>query len=215
MVITRERFNQGMTYDEYKAQITQNKEQFERNEQLELSEADLAPFKNLAKPLNVAVVLEDWCADVVQNTPILARIARDSGKLNLRFFPRDANKDVMAEYMNGQYESIPVFAFYDDDWNELGVWIERPKSVSETRAQKTREIHAQNPEFGPVGRPASELPEDVRNRLQQAIRQMRADTASFYARETVRELRELVEDISKGNVEGRGRWRGNLAAAAA
>ena len=78
----------------------------------------------------------------------------------------------------------------------------------------SREIHAQNPEFGPVGRPASELPEDVRNRLQQAIRQMRADTASFYARETVRELRELVEDISKGNVASRGRWRGNLAAAA-
>jgi hypothetical protein len=210
--ITRERFNQGLTYEQYKAQMTQNKEQFERNEGLQLSEADLAPFKNLPKPLDVVVVAEDWCGDVVANTPILGRIARESGKLNLRVFVRDQNKDVIAEYMNGQYESIPVFAFYDSDWNELGVWIERPKSVSELRAQKTREIHEQNPEFGRLGAPTSELPEDVRNRLQAALRDMRSSTAEFYSRETVRELGEMVTQMGAGKPAGR---RGNLATATA
>jgi hypothetical protein len=192
--------------------MTQNKEQFERNEGLQLSEADLAPFKNLPKPLDVVVVAEDWCGDVVANTPILGRIARESGKLNLRVFVRDQNKDVIAEYMNGQYESIPVFAFYDSDWNELGVWIERPKSVSELRAQKTREIHEQNPEFGRLGAPTSELPEDVRNRLQAALRDMRSSTAEFYSRETVRELGEMVTQMGAGKPAGR---RGNLATATA
>jgi hypothetical protein len=210
--ITRERFSQGLTYDQYKAQMTQNKEQFERNEGLQLSEADLAPFKNLPKPLDVVVIAEDWCGDVVANTPILGRIARESGKLNLRVFVRDQNKDVIAEYMNGQYESIPVFAFYDEGWNELGVWIERPKSVSDLRAQKTREIHQQNPEFGPLGAPTSDLSEDVRNRLQAALRDMRSSTADFYSRETVRELGEMVTQMGTGQPAGR---RGNLATATA
>jgi predicted DNA-binding protein len=216
MPISRERFNQGMTYEQYKASMTQNQEQFERNEQsLQLSAEDLAPFKSLAKPLDVAVVAEDWCGDVVANTPILARIAKESGKLNLRLFPRDANKDIMAEYMNGQYESIPVFAFFDENWNQVGVFIERPKSVSELRAQKTREIHEQHPEFGRLGAPASELPDDVRNRLQQSLREMRAETQAFYVRETVRELRELVEDVNRGASTGQRPWRGNLAGATA
>ena len=33
----------------------------------------------------------------------------------------------MDQYLNnGQYKSIPTFVFLDGDFNELGVWIERP-----------------------------------------------------------------------------------------
>jgi hypothetical protein len=215
MAVTRERFDQGMTFDAYKAQMTRNQEQFERNAQIALSEQELAPFKSLTKPLNVLVLAEDWCGDVVANLPILGAIAKQSGKLNLKVFVKDDNKDLIAQYMNGPYESVPVFAFFDQEMNPLGVWIERPKSVAEVRVQKTREIHEQNPEFGPYGAAASDLPEDARNRLQQAIQQMRADTVEFAKRETVRELGEMVTDFSKGVPAGGPQWRGNLAAVTA
>ena len=32
MAVTKERFEQGMTYDEYKAQMTRNRERFDANE---------------------------------------------------------------------------------------------------------------------------------------------------------------------------------------
>src|SRR5690606_14491626 len=46
--------------------------------------------------------------------------------MELRFFLRDQNKDIMAEFLNkGEFESIPTIVFYDRDHHYLGHWIER------------------------------------------------------------------------------------------
>ena len=208
MAVTRERFNQGMTYDQFKA-VTSNLKAFEASEgNIQLVDADLTPFRSLPHNLDVLVVITETCPDVVMNLPILDRIARESGKLNVRIFLRDDNKDLMAQYMNGPYESVPVFAFFDSSWNQLGVFIERPKAVTELRQRKTEEIYASNPAFGSPDAPPSELSDEVRAQLQQAIRQMRADTMKDYARETIRELGDMAQVMARG---GAG-WRGNLAA---
>ncbi len=197
MAVTRERFEQGMTYDAYKAQMTRNQERFEANERsLALSEADLAPFKQLPRPVNVLVLAEDWCGDVIANLPILGRIAAESGTLNLRVFLRDQHPDLMDQYLNqGQFRSIPTFVFFDDDFNELGRFIERPASVTELRARRRREIFQQNPEFGSPDAPVDQLPEDVRARLQAELNAMREETASFANAEVIRELRTIAVDI--------------------
>jgi hypothetical protein len=50
----------------------------------------------------------------------------------MRFFERDQNKDMIAEYLkNGEFESIPVFIFYDKDHREIGHFIERPQLADE------------------------------------------------------------------------------------
>jgi hypothetical protein len=198
MGVTRERFETGLTYDEYKAQMTRNRERFEANERgLALGDADLAAFRRLPSPLNVLVLAEDWCADVIANLPILGRIAAESGKLNLKVFLRDRNPDLMDQYLNrGQFRSIPTFVFFDDDFNQLGLWIERPRSVTELRDQKRREIYSRNPEFGSPDTPLDQLPEETRVRLAEAMAEMREQTAAFANREVIRELRELVEDFA-------------------
>ena len=193
--VTRERFEQGMTYEEYKAQMTRNRERLEANEQnLQLSDEDLAPFKGLPQPLNVLVLGEDWCGDVIANLPILGRLAQDSGKLNLRIFLRDQNLDIMDQYLNqGEHRSIPTFVFFDQDFKQVGLWIERPDSVTELRAKRRQEIYQQHPEFGSPDTPPSELPEEVRANLTQALDAMRAEMADFANREVIRELRAIVE----------------------
>jgi hypothetical protein len=195
MAVTRERFEQGMTYDEYKAQMTRNRERFEANERgLEIGADDLDSFRRLPRPLNVLVLAEDWCGDVIANTPIIGRIAAESGKLNLRVFLRDQNPDLMDQYLkDGQYKSIPVFAFFDDEFNEVGRFVERPDSVTELRAEKRREIYARHPEFGSPDAPIDQLPEEVRTRLAEAVAEMREGTAAFANREVIRELRAIVE----------------------
>jgi hypothetical protein len=195
MAVTRERFDSGMTYDEYKAQMTRNRERLETNEsQLPLDPADLAAFQRLPRPLNVLVLAEDWCGDVIANLPIIGRIANETGKLKLRVFLRDQNLDIMDQYLNrGEFRSIPVFVFFDDDFNELGRFTERPDSVTELRARKRSEIFAQNPSFGSPDAPVDQLPEDVRAQLNQAIAAMREETLPFANAEVVRELRAIVE----------------------
>lgn len=197
MAVSRERFEQGMTYEQYKAQMTRNQERFAANErELALAPADLAAFQGLPQPLHVLVIAEDWCGDVIDNLPILGRIAQESGKLDLRVFLRDQNLDLIDQYLKeGQFRSIPVFVFFDDAFNEIGRFIERTEIVTEKRAQARRELYAQHPEFGSPETPISQLPEDVRVKLMEELAAQRTVTRAADSQETVRALREIVSGV--------------------
>ncbi len=195
MTVTRERFEQGMTYNAFKAQMTRNQERFQANEQaLVLGPADVAVFSNLPRPLDVLVLAEDWCGDVINNLPILGRLAAESGKLNVRIFLRDQNLDLMDQYLNqGQFRSIPVFVFFDEQFNELGRFIERPASVTERNAQIQREVYAEHPEFGSPDVPVTQLPEDLRLQVMQATAERREASRAANNQDVVSALRQIVE----------------------
>jgi hypothetical protein len=215
MAVTRERFDQGMTYAQARDKLERNRPNIERIEgMIKLTDQDVAPFRNLRDTYNVLVLVIDPCPDVYTNVPILNRIAEASGKLNVRIFMRDDNKDLMAQFMNGPYESVPVFAFYDKDMNLRSVFIERPKSVTDLRAQKTNEIYQSSPDFGPVGRSASDMPEDVRVKFQAAVNEMRTSTTDFYIKESIRALGEIAGELARGG-SGEAKWHGNLLGAVA
>jgi hypothetical protein len=198
MTIDRARFDQGLTYDAYKEQMTRNRDRLEENERrVDLSKEDLDAFRDLPSAVKVLVLAEDWCGDVIANLPVLGRLAKDSGKLDVRIFLRDQNDDIMQRYLNkGQFKSIPVFVFFDDDFRELGHWIERPASVTEVRAKRRKDIFAAHPEFGSPDAPVDQLAEDIRVRLQSELAKMRDDTAKFANAEVVRELREIATRVA-------------------
>jgi hypothetical protein len=198
MAIDRARFDQGLTYEAYKAQMTRNRERLEENEKrVELDRDDVGAFRALPRPVKVVVLAEDWCGDVIANLPVLGRLAKDSGKLEVRIFLRDQNDDIMQRYLNkGQFKSIPVLVFFDEDFRELGHWIERPASVTEIRAKRRKEIFKAHPEFGSPDAPVDALPEEVRVRLQGELAKMRDDTTKFANAEVVRELREIATRVA-------------------
>jgi len=198
MAVTRDQFEAGMTYAQYKAQMTRNGEQFEQNEKdLQLSSDDAQAFSNLAHRLNVLVLAEDWCGDVIANLPIIGRVAEASqGKLNLRILLRDQQpgEQVMNEHLNkGQYKSIPTVIFLDEQFNELGTWVERPASVTRVREEKRLALYKQHPDWGDPSTAIAELPEQVRTQVQQGVAAIRNETKPFANAEVVRELRELVQ----------------------
>jgi len=191
MTISRERFAQGMTYEEYKAQMTRNRETFEANERAaEIADEDRAAF---SRKLSALVLAEDWCGDVLANLPVLGRLAKETGNIDIRVFLRDQNLDLMEQYLNqGKFQSIPVVVFFDEGWRELGHWIERPASVTAKRGEERIKIFASDPRFGSPDAPVDQLPADVRAELQARLVKMRADTGAWANREVLRELRELV-----------------------
>ena len=209
MALTRERFSQGMTYEQFLDSMTRNRDRIEGYEsKVEVSADDLKFFKDL-KPLDVAVVGADWCYDVLTNLPVLAKLAKESGKLNVRVFERDQQPDVRDAYLNGPYQSIPVFVFFDEDFQEIGRWIERPKSVTQLRADKRREVIASNPEFGSPDGSVDQLSEEVRAKLQSATNTSREETVPWANSEVVRELRQLLEEGLMAGAGGRPLIRGN------
>lgn len=188
-----ERFHTGMTYEQYKDQMTRNRERFDENEAAApVGTAEVEAINALPKRLNVLVLAEDWCGDVIQNLPILGRLAAETGKLTLRVFLRDQNLDLMEQFLNNGHRSIPVFAFFDDEFNELGRFIERPASVTERRQQRRREIYASRPEFGSPEEPVAALPEAIRLELTERLAASRAADKAWEDREVVREVVALL-----------------------
>ena len=198
MTIDRARFDEGLTYEAFKDQMTRNRERLEENERrVALGADDLASFRALPRPVKVLVLAEDWCGDVIANLPVLGRLAEESDKLDVRIFLRDQNDDIMQRYLNkGQFKSIPVFVFFDDNFRELGHWIERPAAVTEVRAKRRKEIFAGHPEFGSPDAPVDQLAEDVRVRLQAELVKIQHDTMKFANAEVVRELREIATRVA-------------------
>lgn len=197
MAVTSDRFAQGMTYEEFKGQMTRNRERLEANERsVRPRPEDLAAFRALPRPLNVLVLAEDWCADVIDNLPVLAHLAAQSGKLNPRIFLRDQHPDLMDLYLkDGQFRSIPVFAFFDERMTPLGHFIERPESVTGRRAEQRRVLYAQHPEFGSPETPITQVPEDVRPRLQAALAELREGTKQQDNQDVVTALRAIIERV--------------------
>ncbi len=141
-VITLERFATGKTWQQYIESGIRNRDLFEDNYNgLTVSAEQKARLQALvAKGLDHVVVIgEDWCPDVYRGTGVAQRIAEAAG-IELRFFERDQNKDMIQGYLkDGQFESIPVFVFYDKSHRELAHFIERPALANE-QIHVTREI---------------------------------------------------------------------------
>ena len=135
-VVTPERFAQGLTYEQWMAQIDRNQERFVENyEGTKVSGEDAQALRALvARPNGPARCLalgEPWCPDVFRGLPVIARVAEASG-MELKVFFRDQNSDIMAEFLkNGEHESIPTLVFYTKDHEYIAHWIERPAKANE------------------------------------------------------------------------------------
>jgi hypothetical protein len=135
-VVTPERFDQGLTYQQYLEGIKVNQDRFQMNyEGTKVSDEEAAKLRALVAkengPAKMLVLGEDWCPDVYRGMPVLARLAEASG-LEMRVFPRDENLDIMNEFLkDGEFQSIPTAVFYTRDGRYLYHFSERPKQANE------------------------------------------------------------------------------------
>lgn len=141
-MVTKERFRQGMTFQQYLDQMGTNKEKFlEFLKEIKIQPGDREALRKLGKKLNVLVITEDWCGDALYNFPVLAELVEGNPNVEMRVFLRDKNPDLMDQCLNqGVYRSIPVFVFFDENMNELARFIERPPKVTEVIEKKMLEV---------------------------------------------------------------------------
>src|SRR6059036_3553817 len=132
-MVTKERFKQGMTFQQYLDQMGTNKEKFVQflNE-IKITAEDKTALDRHGKKLNVLVITEDWCGDALYNLPVMAKMVEGNPNIEMRVFLRDKNPDLMDQYLNkGTFRSIPVFAFFDENLHELARLLERPQKLTE------------------------------------------------------------------------------------
>ena len=130
--IDAQRFATGMTWKDYLAQMGDTKARTEENyNKASLTAEEKQFFSGLNQVKHVLMMAENWCGDVHRNSPMIARIVESMPGTELRVFLRDQNPDLTDCFLNNGYRSIPIVAFFDKDWNEIGRWIERPSAATQ------------------------------------------------------------------------------------
>lgn len=200
-----ERFATGLTYEQFKATMTRNREAIEEIEAgLALDPRDLRHFRSL-RPLHIVAIVEDWCSDVVNGLPVVARLTKEAGPgIDLRCFIKEENRDLIEQYLNGgRFESIPVFACFDEDWREVGVVIERPASVSDRRAEDVAAIQAELPEFATEEPPSPRtMSAELYARFRKLLNDRRRSWRPWSERELVLALRDATARAPRNDAGG-------------
>ena len=129
-MVTKERLAQGMTVQQYVDQMTVNRERFvSALETITVSTGEIERLAPLAGTRHVLVITEDWCGAAIASMPYVVKLVEQMPGADMRVFLRDENPDLMDQFLkNGMYRAIPVFAFFDEQMNELGRFIERRPS---------------------------------------------------------------------------------------
>lgn len=133
------RFKQGFTWEEYLIHLDANLEELKKEEEkaeeyvqafherfkrVLMTEDDIKFIANIQSKVNVLALAEYWCSDAQANLSVMARIADLNPNIELRIFPRDANLDLMNQYLfRGKRRSIPAFGFFDENFQEFGRWL--------------------------------------------------------------------------------------------
>ena len=132
-------FKQGFEWSDYLQHLDQNLEELkkEREEAEEYVQAlkdsynqvlvsnEAKEFiKSIQSPLKLIALAEYWCSDARANLPVMVHISELNPNIELRIFPRDANLELMKQYLfRGKSMSIPAFGFCDEDFIEFGRWL--------------------------------------------------------------------------------------------
>jgi hypothetical protein len=197
-VLTPTRFEQGLTYADFVAQATVNRDKFEKYYQdSALTAEDLTFFKKAAVlsggARKIVAIAEAWCGDVYRELPTLARIAEAAG-MDLRVFLRDQNPDIMDEFLSndGKSRAIPVFVFYTGDMQYITHFTERSANAHAELASISDQVKSEL-NLPPTATFAN-LPDAERQVFLRAVIARIQPRFPQWRKESIEEMRKLLSN---------------------
>ena len=129
--LNQEKFDQGMTTQQYIDQIKVNKDPFVTiYETVQIPAESLSLFNGLSEPLKLAVFTADWCGDAMSTTPVILKLADSSPNISVQVFNRDDELDLsnslLPEHRAG---TVPIFVVMDQQMNQVVRFIETAGSL--------------------------------------------------------------------------------------
>ncbi|CAN5381210.1 hypothetical protein BH11BAC2_BH11BAC2_08670 [soil metagenome] len=101
------------------------------NKHLTLNPQLLLEIQHITRDLIWVLLTETWCGDGAQCIPVIAGIAGQSDKINLRIILRDENPVIMNRYLTNDARAIPKLIVFDAQSGiEVGLWGLRPEKIS-------------------------------------------------------------------------------------
>ena len=129
--LDQDKFEQGMTTQQYIDQIKVNKDPFVAiYDAVQVSDEALGLFNGLSEPLKLAVFTADWCGDAMSTTPVILKLADSTPNISLQVFNRDdeleLSNSLLPEHRAG---TVPIFVLMDQDMNQMVRFIETANTL--------------------------------------------------------------------------------------
>jgi len=123
-------YDKGLTFVDYLDLTTEHRFQFEDTYiGLRIYPQDGRFFRDLPMPVHVFCISQDWVLDCQRNVPVVAKLVDLCPEVDMHILERDANPDVMEQFLTDGRKRVPVFVFYDSAFRELCRWSGRPTTA--------------------------------------------------------------------------------------
>ena len=129
--LDQDKFEQGMTTQQYIDQIKVNKDPFVAiYDAVQVPDEALGLFNGLSEPLKLAVFTADWCGDAMSTTPVILKLADSTPNISLQVFNLDdgleLSNSILPEHRAG---TVPIFVLMDQDMNQMVRFIETANTL--------------------------------------------------------------------------------------
>lgn len=132
MSVPRERFADGLTWDEWMDRLEDERFPWEDRFRAASLGSLRADYQSLPTPRYVICVMDPDDADSQAIVPLLAKAcdqAGAAGGVDFRLFLLDEARDIADQYMIGEQHELPFCAVFDQDWIQVGFWSYTPERI--------------------------------------------------------------------------------------
>lgn len=98
---------------------------------IQFEENIVSRIKAIDKKINILTLAEIWCPDCMINVPVLQKMKKYNDNIEFSIIKREGNEKYFKKYSVDGKIKIPTFIVFDDDFNEIGYFIERPKIIKD------------------------------------------------------------------------------------
>ncbi len=128
----RRYWDDGFTFEAYLEEVEENEDLWSGVYRKHDTPAwALERLEEIGGDWHLIAITEDWCGDASNTVPVVARLAEDSPRVDLRVVKRDENTDLMDQYLTDGSRSIPIIVILDGDFEPVDHWGPRPEELQE------------------------------------------------------------------------------------
>ena len=196
MALTLEKFNQGMTPQQYLDQVKVNKQAIEQiYASMQTPPEDKAFFDGLDQPLRLAIFTAAWCGDAISTAPAIMRLAEDTKGLEMSIFDRDQELELTNSFLpEHRAGTVPVFVVFDSEMREIGRFIETAKELIPTLDKMEEDVAKDTLAPSEVGKSMSDISESSRNAFRGKRTAYRVDHAREWGQVITHAFTSVVKE---------------------
>ena len=98
---------------------------------IEFEKESVDRIKNIDKRINILICAELWCPDCIINVPVIEKMRQYNNNISLSIVQKEGNEDFFKKFAVRETIRVPIFVIYNEDFKELGSFIEYPKEIIE------------------------------------------------------------------------------------